>query len=52
MGRRKLTSEEKRNNLSITISRQNYNSFTELDIKNKSKLIEWLLNNYFDSLKK
>jgi predicted sulfurtransferase len=52
VGRKKLTSDEKRENLSITISRQNNKKFEELEIKNKSKLIEWLLDNYFDSFKK
>ena len=51
MGRKKLTSEIKRNNLSITISKENKKLFGELGIKNKSKLIEWLLNNYFETLK-
>jgi hypothetical protein len=52
MGRKKLMPDEKRNNLSITISKQNNKKFEELGIKNKSKLIEWILDNYFDSFKK
>jgi len=51
MGRKKLTPEEKRDNLSISISKQNNKKFEELGIKNKSKLIEWLLDNHFDKFK-
>jgi hypothetical protein len=52
MGRKKLTSETKRDNLSITISKQNNKNFEEMGIKNKSKLIEWLLDIHFSELKK
>lgn len=52
MGRKKLMPDEKRSNLSITISKQNNKKFEEFGIKNKSKLIEWILDNYFDSFKK
>jgi hypothetical protein len=52
MGRKKITLEEKKDRLSITISAKNLEKFDEFDIKNKSRLIEWLLNNHFESLKK
>jgi len=47
MGRKKINSENKKRKLSITISKENFENFEDLEIKNKSKLIEWLLNNHF-----
>ena len=52
MGRKKISLEEKKGRLSITISKQNYNNFEEFEIKNKSKLIEWLLDVHFNNLNK
>ena len=48
MGRKKINTEDKKIKISIAISNKNLNRFKELDIKNKSKLIEWLLENYFN----
>jgi hypothetical protein len=47
MGRKKIDSEKKKDKLSITISKENYNYFETLKIENKSRLIEWLLNEHF-----
>ena len=52
MGRKKISSEEKKGKLSIAISKTNLDDFESFKIKNKSQFIEWLLNNYFDNLKK
>lgn len=46
MGRNKINTEEKKQKLSITISFENYNKIE--DMKNKSKLINWLLVEYFE----
>ncbi len=52
MGRKKINTEDKRQKLSITISLENALKFEEFDIKNKSKLINWLLVEHFDFNKK
>jgi len=52
MGRKKIALEEKKDRISIAISKENNNKFEELDIKNKSKLIEWLLCEHFNFNKK
>jgi len=48
MGRKKIETEKKKDRLSITIRRETYDHFEELGITNKSKLIEWLLNEHFE----
>jgi len=48
MGRNKIATEEKKDRLSISISKENNNLFDKFDIKNKSKLIEWLLQEHFE----
>jgi len=48
MGRKKINNEEKKQKLSITISLDNALNFYEHEIKNKSKLINWLLKEYFE----
>ena len=48
MGRKKIKQEEKKDRFSISISKENNQKFEEYDIKNKSKLIEWLLSNHFN----
>jgi len=52
MGRKKVVQEKKKDRLSITISKTNYNYFEEFGISNKSKLIEWLLKEHFELNKK
>jgi hypothetical protein len=47
MGRKKIETEQKKGKLSITISRLNYTRFEDFGITNKSKLIEWLLEQHF-----
>jgi len=50
MGRIKVELEKKKNRLSVTITDQNFKDFEYFDVKNKSKLIQWLLENHFKSL--
>ena len=50
MGRKSKTTEEKKCKLSVTISTDNYNKLVDGDM-NKSQLINWLLGQYFNSLK-
>lgn len=47
MGRKKIDTELKKDKLSVTISLNNALKFKELEIKNKSKLINWLLKEHF-----
>jgi hypothetical protein len=47
MGRKKIESGIKKEKLSVTISTNNALKFEELQIKNKSKLINWLLKEHF-----
>lgn len=47
MGRKKKEPEIKKQKLSVTISLENALKFDEHDIKNKSKLIDWLLMEHF-----
>jgi hypothetical protein len=48
MGRKKIKSELKKAKLSVTISSENAQKLNELEFTNKSKLINWLLKEYFD----
>ena len=48
MGRIKIKEELKKEKLSVTISTENALKFQELHIKNKSKLINWLLKEHFN----
>ena len=50
MGRNKKQESEKKNRLSISISKENVNKFEVFDISNKSSLIEWLLDQHFKSI--
>ena len=47
MGRFKIKEELKKEKLSVTISSENALKFKEFDITNKSKLINWLLQEHF-----
>jgi hypothetical protein len=49
MGRKTKTTEEKKGKLSITISSENYDQLVK-DGMNKSQLINWLLEQHFNSL--
>lgn len=50
MGRKKLSAEEKRKELTIHLPKELYEKFEELGIKNKSKFFNWLFENYFNNL--
>jgi poly(3-hydroxyalkanoate) synthetase len=52
MGRKKKEESEKRKRLSISISKENFDKFEVFDISNKSSLIEWLLDQHFNGLKR
>jgi hypothetical protein len=47
MGRIKINTELKKQNLSVTISSETAMKLEALQIKNTSKLINWLLIEYF-----
>jgi len=51
MGRKKIQEDKKKGKLSITISSENYDKMVE-DGMNKSKLVDWLLEQHFNSIKK
>jgi len=51
MGRIRVELEKKKDRLSVTITEQNFKDFEYFDVKNKSKLIQWLLDNHFNNLK-
>jgi hypothetical protein len=47
MGRLKIKTELKKQDLSVTISLENYQKLENLEVTNKSKLINWLLQKHF-----
>lgn len=49
MGRKPKTIEEKKDKISVSISKDNYEAMVAENI-NKSKLINWLLDQHFNSL--
>ncbi len=49
MGRIRINENEKKSKLSITISSENYEQMVDSDI-NKSKLINWLLEQHFNNI--
>jgi len=52
MGRKKLSSEEKRQDLTIYLPKELFYKLEELEVKNKSKFFNWLLEEYFTSIEK
>jgi len=50
MGRKKILKEQKRKNLFLSIEKDLFEKFEELNIKNKSKFFNWLLEEHFNSL--
>ena len=48
MGRKKLSENEKKKELTINIDLQLYERFEKLEIKNKSKFFNWLLEEHFN----
>ena len=49
MGRKAKIQEEKKDKVSVSISKENYEAMAAEGI-NKSKLINWLLEQHFNSL--
>lgn len=49
MGRKTKSTEDKKGKISITISTENYEAMVA-DNLNKSKLINWLLEQHFNTL--
>jgi len=47
MGRKKINSKEKKKILTINIESDSYKRFEILNIKNKSKFFNWLLEEHF-----
>ena len=50
MGRKAKIQEEKKDKISVSISKENYEAMAADGI-NKSKLINWLLEQYFGTIK-
>ncbi len=50
MGRKSKTTEDKKGKISISISQENYDAINA-DKINKSQLINWLLEQHFNSIK-
>jgi hypothetical protein len=50
MGRKLKTIEEKKDKISVSISKDNYEAMVADGI-NKSKLINWLLEQHFNAIK-
>ena len=48
MGRIKIDKEKKKKELTISIPKEIYKEFEKLEIKNKSKFFNWLLEEYFN----
>jgi len=48
MGRKKIDAEKKKGKLSVTISGDNFEKIQEFEIRNKSKFINWLLEEHFN----
>jgi hypothetical protein len=46
MGRNKKTKENKKRNLALSIDASLYEQFEKLNIKNKSKFFNWLLEEH------
>ena len=47
MGRKKISSEEKKKSISIVLDQEVYNTLDELNISNKSKLVNLILKEHF-----
>jgi len=50
MGRKKIDTEKKKGKLSVTISEDNFEKIQEHEIGNKSKFINWLLDEHFNKV--
>lgn len=51
MGRKSLPPNQKKKTLTINIDIKLYEEFEKLDIKNKSKFFDWLLQEHFNFIK-
>ena len=51
MGRNKVSLEKKKKVLTINIEIDSYKRLEKLNIKNKSKFFNWILENYFGEFK-
>ncbi len=51
MARKKINPKEKKQHISLVVSPQNFTRLNELNL-NKSKFINWLLEEHFNELKK
>jgi hypothetical protein len=47
MGRNKINPETKKKSISIVLDKEVYQTLEELNIENKSKLINWVLKEHF-----
>jgi len=47
MGRIKFDIEKKKKSISIALDKSVYESLDELNVKNKSKLVNWLIKEHF-----
>lgn len=52
MGRNKINPETKKKSISIVLNKEVYQALEELNIENKSKLINWVLKEHFSFIKK
>ena len=52
MGRIKINPGTKKKSISIVLDKEVYNTLEELNIKNKSKLINWVLKEHFNLVEK
>jgi hypothetical protein len=51
MGRKSKSEEEKKDKISVSISKENYEAMASEGV-NKSKLINWLLEEHFNTINK
>jgi len=52
MGRKKIDTEKKNKPLTILIPQNLYIQLEEKELKNRSKLFQWLLEEYFNKINK
>ena len=52
MGRKKIDTDKKKKSLTINLPNELFSELEEREIKNKSKLFQWLLEEHFNNIKK
>ena len=52
MGRTKITTDKKRKSLTVNLPNELYAEFLSRGIKNKSKLVQWILEQHFNLIEK